>query len=172
MKKNTTTNTLLIILAFAPAVSFAALDGVKGLLIGFSGILRLLIPILFGLSLVYFLWGVGQFILHDAGNDKTREEGKKKIMWGIIALFVFVSIYGILGAIGSAINIPIGASGGSYSAGAGGGTAGAGGGTAGGGTSGGGSGGIDGGSSDTTNPPFPTPGECAANPDLCQNWGQ
>ncbi len=97
----------IAIFLFVPTLTFAALDGVKGLLTAFSGILGLMVPVLFGLSLIYFFWGIGQFILHDAGNDKTREDGKKKIMWGIVALFVFVSIYGILKFIGTAVSIDV-----------------------------------------------------------------
>jgi uncharacterized membrane-anchored protein len=107
MKKNKILNTILVSALLVPNISFAALDGVKGLLQEFAKILNLVVPVLFGLSLVYFFWGVGQFILRDAGNEKTREEGKKKIIWGIIALFVFVSIYGILGAIGDAVGIDV-----------------------------------------------------------------
>lgn len=106
MKKYTSYISIALIF-FIPTLAFAALDGIRGLLIAFRGILGLLVPVLFGLSLIYFFWGVGQFILHDAGNDKTREDGKKKIMWGIIALFVFVSIYGILKFIGTAVSIDV-----------------------------------------------------------------
>lgn len=88
-----------------PSVSFAALNGLTGLLTAAKGLVNLIIPVLFGLSLIYFFWGLGQFILHDAGNDKTREDGKKKILWGIVALFVFISIFGIINWIGDTIGI-------------------------------------------------------------------
>ena len=97
MKKYTkyTKNTLLAFASTFPITAFAALDGVKGLLTAFGGLLKPIIPILLGLSLIYFFWGIGQFILH-AGDQKTREEGKQRIIWGVIALFVFISIYGII----------------------------------------------------------------------------
>ena len=80
-------------------------------------------------------------------------------------MFVFVSIYGILGAIGSAVNIPTGVSGGSYSGGSTGGNAG---GSSGIGTGGGSGTGNGGGTNEPPfNPSFPTPGECVSNPDLC-----
>lgn len=87
-----------------PAISYAAFDGLKAYLSAFGGMLNQVIRILFGLSLVYFFWGVSQFILH-AGEEKTRQEGKKKIMWGIIAIFVFVSIFGIIRFIGDTLGI-------------------------------------------------------------------
>jgi len=106
MKKQTLSYTFIISTYFIPIITFA-MSGVRGLLTDFSGVLNLITPLIFGLSTVYFFWGVAQFVLHDASNEKTREEGKKKIMWGIVALFVFASIYGILSAIGTAVDIPV-----------------------------------------------------------------
>jgi hypothetical protein len=105
MKKNIPFYSLLFVVLLIPSITFAALDGLRGLITSFGGILNSVIPVLFGLSLAYFFWGVAQFILHDAGNEKTRDDGKKKIMWGVVALFVFVSIYGIIKFVGDAIGI-------------------------------------------------------------------
>lgn len=89
-----------------PVVSFAALDGLKGLIRDAKEILDLIIPVVFVLALVYFFWGVAQFILNDAGSEKTREEGKKKMIWGVIALFVMFSIMGIISIISGLTGIP------------------------------------------------------------------
>lgn len=97
---------LSIALYTAPVLSFAALDGVKGLLRDIKGILDLTVPVVFALALVYFFWGVAQFILNDAGNDKSREEGKQKMIWGVVALFVMFSIMGILSVISGLTGIP------------------------------------------------------------------
>ena len=105
MKKNIIYAGILFIL---PVLALAApLEGVKGLLISFGGFIDILIRLVFGLSLVYFFWGVSQFILK-AGEPKLREEGKNKMIWGIVALFVIVSIYGILNFIGQALDIDSG----------------------------------------------------------------
>lgn len=61
-----------------------------------------LIKLLIGLALVVFLWGVAQFI-YGAGEDKTREEGKKHIIWGLVGLFIMVSAIGIENLICKAI---------------------------------------------------------------------
>lgn len=109
MKKNTILKyTLFILISFTPIISFAALGGVKSLLQDFMALLVGPVEgVVFALALLYFFWGMGQFILKDAGNEKSREEGKQKMIWGIIALFVMFSIWGILRAIGSSINIPV-----------------------------------------------------------------
>ncbi|KND47765.1 MAG: hypothetical protein AB201_02425 [Parcubacteria bacterium C7867-006] len=88
-----------------PVVSFAALDSLRTLLVDFGGLINFGIRIVFGLAMAFFFWGGAQFILNDAASDKTREDGKKKMLWGVIALFVMFSIYGILMAIGNLIGI-------------------------------------------------------------------
>lgn len=46
-------------------------------------------------SLLAFVWGVAKFILA-SGDEKKIEEGKTLMIWGVIALFVMVSIWGII----------------------------------------------------------------------------
>jgi hypothetical protein len=59
------------------------------------GVLALLIPVLIGLGLVFFFWGLVLFIAN-SGEEKGREEGKQKMIWGIVALFVMVSVWGFV----------------------------------------------------------------------------
>jgi hypothetical protein len=97
--------TILLSLAIVtPVVSFALLTGTVQLLKSVKDIMNMIIPIMAGLAVVYFFWGMGQFILH-AGDPKTREEGKQQMIWGVIALFIIFSIMGIVNFIGSAIGI-------------------------------------------------------------------
>lgn len=104
MKKNTFKNLVLLSTLLLPAVSFAALTGLKSLLGDFSIILGQVWTLVIALAFVYFFWGLGQFILH-AGDQKARDEGKQKMIWGIIALFVIVSIGGILNFVGDLIDV-------------------------------------------------------------------
>lgn len=54
-----------------------------------------LIVFLFALALVYFLYGVAQFIMN-GGNDEKRTTGKSHMMWGIVGMFIMVSVFGIM----------------------------------------------------------------------------
>lgn len=89
-----------------PQVSFAAFDKIKSLLRDFKSLLDLLIPIIFALALLFFFWGLAQFIR--SVSDKTIQEGKNKMIWGIIALFVMISIWGIIKYIGDSVGIETG----------------------------------------------------------------
>ena len=72
----------------------------------FIEIFRALIPLLFGIALIGFLWGVAQFILN-ADNEEKRREGKKIMVWGIIGLFVMVSVWGLVAVIGGTFGIGV-----------------------------------------------------------------
>lgn len=98
---------ILVLIGIFPEVLNAQVTGTSRLyemIIDFRGLLGLAVPLIFGLSLVYFFWGTANFIL-SAGNEKTRRDGINKMIWGVVALFVFVSLYGILGVLQRAINL-------------------------------------------------------------------
>ena len=54
-----------------------------------------LVPILLGIALVVFVWGLVVFIAQ-SGNDQAREVGKQRMIWGLVALFIIVSVWGIV----------------------------------------------------------------------------
>jgi undecaprenyl pyrophosphate phosphatase UppP len=45
---------------------------------------------------VAFFYGLARF-LFNTDDEKKREEGKSILMWSILAMFVFITIYGIIG---------------------------------------------------------------------------
>jgi hypothetical protein len=53
---------------------------------------------------VFFFWGIADFILR-AGDEKSRSEGKRRILWSMIAIFVFSSIWGIIRFLADVIGV-------------------------------------------------------------------
>ena len=47
-----------------------------------------------GLALVYFIYGLATFILN-SGNEEKVAEGKKTMIWGVLALFIMISVWGL-----------------------------------------------------------------------------
>jgi hypothetical protein len=108
MNRNKFIYPLTLLTVLAPAITLAQqLTGLRSLVGEISGLIDDLWPVMFGLAFIFFFWGMGQFILKESGESKAREEGKKKMLWGIIALFVIVSIMGILHWIGGTVNIDV-----------------------------------------------------------------
>lgn len=56
------------------------------------------LPLLVTLAVVIFIIGVIKYIVK-SNEQKDREEGRKFMIYGIVALFVIVSIWGLVGII-------------------------------------------------------------------------
>ena len=54
-----------------------------------------IIPLLFSIAFLVFLWGMVGYI-RDGADVKKREESKKFIYWGILGLTVMVGVWGIV----------------------------------------------------------------------------
>ncbi|MFA5933930.1 MAG: hypothetical protein WC795_01750 [Candidatus Paceibacterota bacterium] len=58
-------------------------------------ILNPLIIFMFVLALLYFLYGVYEFI-SNADSDKGRATGKQHIIWGLVGMAIMMSVFGIM----------------------------------------------------------------------------
>ena len=62
----------------------------------FLNLILSVLPVVASLALLAFLWGLTKFIFRVGGDEKAIVEGKTLMIWGLIALFVMVSIWGII----------------------------------------------------------------------------
>lgn len=100
---------LVAVTAFGlPSVAFAQGDrlgnNIGNLLRDFQGILDLVVPILIGVAVVVFLWGVVKFIAN-AGDEEARKEARGTMIWGIIGIVVMVSIWGLVAFVQRAFDL-------------------------------------------------------------------
>lgn len=91
-----------------PALAFAeevdSLTGIFAFIQAIQGILNVLLPLVVTLAILAFFWGLVMY-LWAAGDPKQRAQGKGLMIWGVIALFVMVSIWGLVQVIGSLFGI-------------------------------------------------------------------
>lgn len=96
---------LTLALFFMPAIAHAETTSVDSLLkTTIPNWIDYLIGIAFTLALLFFIWGIATFILK-SGAEEARDEGKRKMLWGITALFVITAIWGIVRFIESSLGI-------------------------------------------------------------------
>lgn len=102
----------LIGASFAPLVVLAA-NNLEGALNTFGDLVRTATPIVVALALLGFFWGLAMYIFSGAGNKEKRKEGLQIMLWGILALFVMISVFGIvntlqatLGVGGGSVTVP------------------------------------------------------------------
>lgn len=63
------------------------------------------IPLIFTLALASFAWGVVNFVILGAGEEAKREQGRQFMIWGVIALAVMISVWGLVKIVGTTFNI-------------------------------------------------------------------
>lgn len=74
----------------------------------------LIVPVLLAIAFLFFIWGVVNYFIFGAANDKKREEGRNFILWSIIGFVVIFSVWGLVGLVGSTFSLSPGGSAPSY----------------------------------------------------------
>ncbi|MBX4210525.1 hypothetical protein KW783_00945 [Candidatus Parcubacteria bacterium] len=67
-------------------------------------VLNPVILVLFAVATLIFLWGIFQFIAK-VQSDSDRETGKRHIMWGLVGMFIMISVFGIIKVILDTIGV-------------------------------------------------------------------
>ena len=67
-------------------------------------IINPLILLLFALAVVYFLYGVLEFIMNQE-NEEKKTTGKSHMIWGIIGITIMMGVWAILGIILNTLGI-------------------------------------------------------------------
>jgi hypothetical protein len=90
-------------LTFAPAIAFAqSLGNLETLLRSIGRLIDIALPIVVAIGLLAFFWGLVKFIF---AGEEAKKEGQSLMIWGLVALFVMVSVWGLVRFIGNAVGI-------------------------------------------------------------------
>ncbi len=94
-----------------PVLALAQNTGAGGTLSNLRGfvdqakvIIDLLIPMSFAVAIIYFFWGVAQYI-SSAGSPEAAAKGKSIMIYGVIAIAVMASLYGIIAYLQNTVGI-------------------------------------------------------------------
>ncbi len=64
-----------------------------------------IVPLLFAIAFVMFIWGTVKFFLINGGEEEKRSEGKQFMIWGVIAFAVMLSVWGLVGILRATFGI-------------------------------------------------------------------
>jgi hypothetical protein len=65
----------------------------------------ILVPVLFALAFIVFLYGVAKTYIFSAGEAAEVERGHKLILWGIIGFVVMISLWGLVNVVASTFGL-------------------------------------------------------------------
>ena len=98
IKQSTLIKLSLLSLVLTPFIIFAA-EPPKDLAGFFKIITNLIaksiVPLIFTLAFMFFIWGVVQYVLYPDDEGK-KEKGRSFMIWGLIALTVMFSVWGLV----------------------------------------------------------------------------
>lgn len=102
----------VFVILFAPSTALAQDTGgpnrtLFGIITILEEALRALLPIAVGVALLFFFWGLALTILR-AGSEAALAKGKSIMLWGVISLFVIVSIWGIVLFLANLFGVQVG----------------------------------------------------------------
>ncbi len=91
--------TLLLLVTFPMPASAQVSGGSRpydfgSLVAMFIGMIKTLVPLIVGLTLLYFIWGIFQLVR--SNSEDARKEAIAVITYGIVSLFVMVSVWGLV----------------------------------------------------------------------------
>lgn len=80
------------------------MNSIKSILCAISATIYPIIQLLIVLATVVFLWGIIRYIA-SAGNEEKLKEGKNLIVYGIVGLFVIISVWGLVKLLASSFGV-------------------------------------------------------------------
>ncbi|MBI2631092.1 hypothetical protein HYW73_02650 [Candidatus Nomurabacteria bacterium] len=101
---------------YAPALAPIQTPGDEGLCTmreNFQGLLNFgvclinnsIIPLIFAVAILMFIWGAVKFFIINSDEEAKREQGKQFMIWGIIALTVMTTVWGLVALLGGTFGI-------------------------------------------------------------------
>jgi hypothetical protein len=65
---------------------------------------RFIVPVMFLLAIVIFVWGVVQYVIN-TNDEAKKKSGRSFMIWGIVSLSVMVSVWGLVAIVGRTFGV-------------------------------------------------------------------
>lgn len=92
----------IVLVGVSPMIALAQYNPSQGIggLFGLVGSwLKMALPLIISLAVVWFVWNVFRYMI--AGDEEAKSKAKTDMIWGIVAIFVMVSVWGLVGILQS-----------------------------------------------------------------------
>ena len=78
-----------------PTLAFAAVTDANSLFTEAQNILKKVLPIIISIAVIYFVYNAFNYMI--VADEEKKGEAKSRMIYGVIALFVMVSVWGLVG---------------------------------------------------------------------------
>lgn len=70
-------------------------SNINGAIVAITDIVNAVFPLLVGIGVFILAWGIFVFIVN-AGDPEERKKGSARILWGVIGVFLMLSVWGLI----------------------------------------------------------------------------
>lgn len=104
--KNFIKTASVIALSVVPVLALGSTsNGLEGVFQQLGNLLGVITPVVVGLALLGFFWGLAMYVLNFSGEDKDKKKGRDMMVYGTLVLFVMVSVWGIVQILQDTFNL-------------------------------------------------------------------
>lgn len=76
---------------------------ISGSIISFIN--SVLVPVLMAVAFIFFIFGVYKYFILGAAEEKSREDGKKFVMWGLIGFVIIFSVWALVAVVSTTLGL-------------------------------------------------------------------
>jgi len=95
----------LFALPFVTSAEELELSAVGNFIDTIIELMQKIVPLLIGLAVLVFLWGVLKYVISGADDADKRKEARGFMIWGIVSIFIMVSVWGLVGILQTSFGI-------------------------------------------------------------------
>ena len=81
----------------------AAITDIQGILCKLNNIFGAVLPVLIGLGIIFFVWGVISYVV--AGDEEAKTKGRDRMIYGVIGLAVIVGVWGLVAILNNSFGL-------------------------------------------------------------------
>lgn len=85
----------IIVASFIPNLAYAQPSDFSEVVEIISGLFDLATPFLGAVALFLFFWGLAKF-MRGGGDEDAVKDGKKLMLWGVLGMFMIVSVWAVV----------------------------------------------------------------------------
>lgn len=98
--KKTAAYSFALVAIMAPAFALAQFGQINDFIGDISSFINgTLIPLVFAVALLMFIWGMFKFFVLGGSDEEDRKKGQQLMLWAVIGFVLMVSIWGIVNLI-------------------------------------------------------------------------
>ena len=89
-----------------PLLTLAASDNIQGYLVTISLFIKyVLLPFLFGIAFLFFIYNIVRYFIIESNSDSGREKAKRSALYGIAAFVFLFTLWGLITVLVQGIGI-------------------------------------------------------------------